>query len=292
MFAKAYKIASQFTYPVVFSARHLDQSIECAVGTYVILNQEGWVVTVAHLLDEFILAQQHEREILKHKQQIAEIENSRLLNENQKKSQKTQLKLNPKWIINTSFWWGIDGSIISEYKILKGADLAIVRLEPYDPTFVTQYPVLKDPKNVPVGTSLCKLGYPFHEVIASFNETTNSFALAPGTLPFPRFPLEGMYTRNIFIGKSENDKYELKFLEMSTPGLLGQSGGPIFDTHGTVWAIQSRTMHIPLGFNPSVEKNGQRIEENQFINVGLGIHPETLIGFLQDNGIKFQISDY
>jgi len=81
-------------------------------------------------------------------------------------------------------------------------------------------------------------------------------------------------------------------LETSTPGLRGQSGGPIFDTKGTIWALQSRTSHFPLGFSPKVKKDGKDIEENQFLNVGWGVHAELIAAFLKDNGVDYRLSDY
>jgi hypothetical protein len=62
-----------------------------------------------------------------------------------------------------------------------------------------------------------------------------------------------------------------------------KSGGPIFDVNGTVWSIESRTTHFPFGFSPKVKKNAKEIEENQFLNVGLGVHPELIVAFLTDN---------
>ena len=158
---------------------------------------------------------------------------------------------------------------------------------------ISVYPVFKDPiSNINIGTSLCKLGFPFHEIKASFDDAKNAFELAPGSVPLPLFPIEGIYTRNVIAGRSKDGKYEIKFLETSTPGLRGQSGGPIFDSNGTVWSLQSRTSHFPLGFSPKVKKDGKEVEENQFLNVGWGIHPELIVTFLRDNGVKFRLSDY
>ena len=81
----------------------------------------------------------------------------------------------------------------------------------------------------------------------------------------------------------------MRILETSTPGLRGQSGGPIFDTNGDIWAIQSRTQHYDLGFKPKAMQSAQ--EEHQFLNVGLGVHVQTVLGFLDQLGIKYQISD-
>ena len=181
---------------------------------------------------------------------------------------------------------------LKDVRALPEGDLVIGRLEPFDPDGISTYPVLKDPtSNFHIGTSLCKLGFPFHEIKATFDEPKKSFALAPGCLPLPLFPLEGIYTRNVVAGKSKDGKYDLKFLETSSPGLRGQSGGPIFDRNGIVWAIQSKTAHFPLGFSPKIQRGGKEVEENQFLNVGWGVHPELLIAFLRDNGVPFRSSN-
>ena len=292
MFAKAYNIASQFTHPVIVSLRFFDKTVDCLLGAFVVLNDEGWIVTVAHLLQPHLAFQQHAKEIANFSEQVSNIENNPSLDHKQKRKRISRLQGNPKWITNISYWWGRDQVKVPEFKVLPEGDLVIGRLEPFHASNILQYPVIKDPRNLQIGTSLCKLGFPFHEIKASFDETTNGFVLAPGTLPVPRFPIEGIYTRNVILGRSKDDKYELALLETSSPGLRGQSGGPIFDVNGTVWAIQSRTHHFPLGFSPKVTRNGKEVEENQFLNVGWGIHPNLLVSFLRDNGVKFQISDY
>jgi S1-C subfamily serine protease len=76
--------------------------------------------------------------------------------------------------------------------------------------------------------------------------------------------------------------YPLSYIETSTPGLRGQSGGPIFDTQGTIWGIQVKTSHYPLGFN----------QKDQFLNAGLGVHPSTLFGLFNEAGIGFAVSSY
>ena len=41
-------------------------------------------------------------------------------------------------------------------------------------------------------------------------------------------------------------------------------------------------MHLALGFT------GQ----NQYFNVGLGVHPETMYPIFDEAGVKYQVSDY
>lgn len=100
------------------------------------------------------------------------------------------------------------------------------------------------------------------------------------------------YTRNLEAGVSPDRLYKIRFLETSSPGLRGQSGGSIFDVNGTLWSIQSHTSHYDLGFNPSIQMNGKIIEEFQFLNVGSGVHPETLAAFLKENGVPYNLSSY
>jgi S1-C subfamily serine protease len=292
MFANAYNEASVFTYPLIISMRFFDKTVECSLGCFVIINPEGWIVTAAHLLTPFLAFQQHSKEIAEYNKHVLAIEQDQRLWAWRKRKRIKRLKSNPKWITNHSFWWGSDGTKVQELKVLPEADLAVGRIESFDSKAVSTYPILKNTSSLPHGTSLCKLGFPFYQIKATFDEESKLFRLPSGTLPVPRFPIEGIYTRNLIKGKSKDGKYEIKFLETSSPGLKGQSGGPIFDVKGTLWGIQSRTTHYPLGFSPKIKKNGREIEENQFLNVGVGIHPEVLLAFLRDNGIKFEASNY
>lgn len=293
MFAKAYEIARGFTRPIIVSIRFYDKSVKCGSGAFVVLNDEGWIITAFHLFKPFLTFKRHSVELSKYKKQAETIKVDQGLTSKQKNEKARQITPNPSWITNISFWWGWDGVTIKDIKTLREGDIILGRLEPFKKTMAKAYPIIKNPsKGLNPGTSLCKLGYPFHQITASFDEKKNEFKIAPGVLPLPRFPIEGIFTRNVLAGHSKDGKYEIKFLETSSPGLRGQSGGPIFDTNGTVWAIQSRTIHLPLGFSPKVRKEGREVEEHQFLNVGLGIHSELIVSFLRDNGIAFKLSDY
>jgi hypothetical protein len=72
---------------------------------------------------------------------------------------------------------------------------------------------------------------------------------------------------------------QVAFVETSSPGLKGQSGGPIFDVNATLWALQSRTVPFPLDIAPAVKENGKEFKEYQFIQVGLGAHASHIINF-------------
>ena len=291
MFAKAYQIASNYTQPVLISTLRFDGTVECSVGTFVIINAEGWIVTAAHIFDIMLTHQRDRAEINQYNQEISEIEHNKYLSHQDKKKRLAKVKSNPKWIRTYSYWWGADAHGIDNIHLLTENDIAIGRLTNYNQQFSLQYPVFKKPGNLAVGTSLCKLGYPFHEVKATFNESNNSFQIAPNALPIPRFPIDGIFTREVLQSNSGNSPIEVKFIETSTPGFRGQSGGPIFDTAGNIWAIQSRTAHLALGFSPKVVIDNKEITEHQFINVGMGVHVETILKVLDNNGVQYNISE-
>jgi len=292
VFAKAYALASEFTQPVIISTRLHGGKVECAVAAFVVLNKDGWILTAAHLWDSFVARRRHAKEIEQYEAAVAAVQGDATLTSPQKRKKLRQLKTNRRWITDHAFWWARDRVRETECHALRDLDLAVARLEPFDPALIKAYPTIKDPsKNMDPGTSLCRLGYPFHEIDATYDEKTRTFNLAPDALPLPRFPIEGIYTRNCIGERSQDGKYEVKFLETSSPGLRGQSGGPIFDVNGTVWAIQSRTKHFELGFRPKIKKGNREIEEHQFLNAGWGVHPEVLIAFLRDNNIDFKLSD-
>lgn len=291
MFSNAFEIARAYTAPAIVNTKTIENKVNSNCGAFIILNNEGWILTVAHLFDMFLKWKSDEPELSKYYQSVKNIEDNLSLNPKIKNKKIAKIPKKPEWITHHSFWWGMDGRQLEKFKIFKELDLVVGKLKIFNPELIKNYPKIKNPSNLKIGTSLCKLGYPFHNIQATFNQQNNSFTFVENVFPLPLFPIDGLYTRNAIGGKTEDGKYDIKFLETSSPGLRGQSGGPIFDVNGTICAIQSKTIHLPLGFSPIIHKNGKNIEENQFLNVGLGIHAETIIQVLNDNGVKFEQSD-
>ena len=291
MFSKANEIAEKYTHPVIVSIKYFNQRVESGVGSFVILNNEGWIITAAHILQPLFIHQQHAYEIKQFNERVAAIKTNSLWTDNEKQQHINSLSPNPNWITNFSFWWGNDVFVINHFEVLGENDLAIGRIENYHPTFQSVYPKFKNPSGLKIGSSLCKLGFPFHNVKTEYIESQQSFRIDPSFFPIPRFPLEGIFTRNVFKGKSKDQRFEIKFIETSTPGLRGQSGGPTFDVDGNIWAIQSQTQHLDLGFSPKVVRGNSHIEENQFLNVGWGVHVESILRFLTAHNVRFEVSE-
>ena len=290
MFAIALREVEKYTYPVIVSTRYFSGEVEAGCAAFVVLNRDGWIITASHVMEGILVRQQHQKEIAQYEAAKAGIENERSLSSKQKKRELAKLRPNPKWITHLSHWWGRDGVIAHQVSGDKITDIAIGRLDPFDPDSIRIYPTFWNPQDELLpGKSLCRLGFPFHEIKATFEEATGRFTLAPGSVPVPRFPLDGILTRMaILIEEATGRKAE--FIEVSTPGLRGQSGGPIFDTSARICGIQSRTHHMPLGFNPKLREGNREVVEHQFLNVGMGAHVKEVIPFLQQRNIIVNIA--
>ena len=291
MFANATTIAVGFTRPIVISRRESSGKCFSAIGSYVVVNDEGWFVTACHIVQMLQQLADAVKAFQDHGVRRVQIERDQTLTD---KARRKALALHgtPKSdsITNYSVWWGADELKVMDLFGWPDCEIAAGRLEPFDPVFVGGYPIFKDPtKGFSPGTSVCKLGFPFHDIEPIW--AGGNFQLPPDKVPPPFFPIEGIVTRNISFGRTPSG-HSKGWLETSSPGLRGQSGGPIYDQHGTVWGIQSQTAHLPLGFNPPVPGNKKGLVEHQFLNVGMGVHPETLVAFLTDRGIKHQVSAY
>lgn len=84
MFANAYGLASEFTRPVIVSLRFFNKTVECGCGAFVILNDEGWIVTAAHVWDSYMAFRRHAKEISDYNTQIQAIQQDPNMNQKQK----------------------------------------------------------------------------------------------------------------------------------------------------------------------------------------------------------------
>ena len=287
MFAKACERVYKFTRPLITSTRTVDGTVSSSCGTFIIINPEGWILTAGHLFDSFVKYQQDMKKI----KEVEEI--------NARKASMAvpgamtlpdTIQLDPKWITNHSFWWGGDGLRITSVYVNREIDIALAKLDGFRPDMVQEYPIFRDPDTMRPGTSICRTGFPFANIATDFDEGSKSFRIRNGVLPLPFFPNDGIHTRNVLKqNKSREGNYDMLYVETSTPGLKGQSGGPIFDTNGHIYAMQVQTNHIPLGFHPISEYDGKSIVENQFLNVGIGVHGKLLQQIMRDHHISFKV---
>jgi len=293
MFANAVTLARNFTKPLVISHRKYDGSCAAGMGTYVIINDEGWFVTAFHVIRQITdlsNAQSAYYTLLTDRDKVTNDSN---LTGHQKEKRLKQMSISKDAITNSSTWLGEDKWTLNpQYHVLPEIDLAVCKIDNFHKSEIPVYPKFKNPDSkMEPGTSLCKLGYPFYSVTPAF-DVSKGFLL-PGPMPIPLFPIEGIFARNIVMQAPDSMPHPLMYIETSSPGLRGQSGGPTFDIEGNIWAIQSQTQHYKLDFGDS-NFNGSSTEKehlsNQYFNAGWGIHSKTIVSFLKALNISFELS--
>ncbi len=280
MFADACQKVSEFIRPVVVSIRQHDGEVKTQCGTFIIVNREGWAITAGHIYDSFVKYQTDQNKL----KEIKDLNESR---SSRPGAPIMEVKPDPTYITNHSFWWGWDGVRMNNVFVNRQIDIAVGKLEPFDPSWVREYPVFKDPAHVRQGTSVCRMGFPFTDIQSTFDESANAFRIPKIPVRDLLFPNEGIHTRTIDRGVTKDNLFERLYVETSTPGLTGQSGGPIFDREGHIYAMQTETAFLKLGLHPTADYDGKTVVENQFMNVGRGVHVKTLRDVMDYRKVKF-----
>lgn len=180
MFQKAYERIHHCTIPVITSRLTVGGACAASLAAAVVVNKEGWIVTAFHVLKEY-------QDLIKACDQttaadmkIAAIQNDQSLDRAERKKRLSTIKKpNPKDSLRHSAWWGSLPTQLVEWRGIELIDIAVGRLQPWDPNWVAVYPEFKDLSKVksPWGTSLCKLGFPFHNVATTWNQAKQMFEL-------------------------------------------------------------------------------------------------------------------
>jgi Trypsin-like peptidase domain len=284
MFSRAYQVVKNFTRPVATSWRTLNGDVKCGLATFVVVNSDGWIVTAAHVLEISNIHAKHAIEKQAYETRRADIAADLHLSSSQRKKRHSQNVPDPGWITDYSFWWCQDRVTVSQAYVDAQADVAIAKLDNFDTSTIQIYPKFHDPAaDPPPACSVCRLGFPFVTVTATFDAATG-FTLQNFVLP-PMFPNDGIHTR---IFADTQGSRTVKFVETSTPGLRGQSGGPLFDVNGGIWGIQSRTSFLELGFTPKKIDGKKEIIEHQFMNVGLASHVKHAIDLFRQYNVPYE----
>ena len=176
MFADACMKVTEFTKPVVVSTRLQNGEVRTECGTFIILNREGWAITAGHLFDSLQRFQTDQNKM----REIASLNESR---RSLPGAPPMEVKPDPEYIVNHSFWWGWDGVRMNNVYVNRQIDIAVGRLEPFNPDWVREYPVLKDPAHLRVGTSVCRMGYAFLGIKSTFSSPAFICAMVSGLVP-------------------------------------------------------------------------------------------------------------
>ena len=291
MFVDAIEKVSAFTRPIMFITRNYgSESVVPGLGTMFFVNDQGVAVTCKHMAALILNADKVNAkyaEFKKERHTLAAADVRRGLKALEKK-------------------YGLTGDAAANMKInfldvpapFKGFtihmhpkyDLAVIKFNGFERLNYDSRNIflLGDGSKVKQGKSLCRLGYPFPEYTNyEYNKEKDDIEFTKAHAAVPRFPIDGIVTRHM-----ANAEGEVYGIEMSTPGLRGQSGGPLFDTEGVIYGMQFATHHLHLGFdmeNRQMTINGRTktINNQPFLHVGQCLHINVIKAFLDSLGIEY-----
>jgi hypothetical protein len=288
MFVGAIETASKFTRPVHTIVRYWDTTeVVPATATLFIVNGQGWALTCKHVA-QLILARGISERYARFKADCAASKKKSRSTINQigqqhgyKKGEIVELQ---NLLVNC-----VDGPLEMDSILHSTADLALIKFRGYKKLLCDHFPVFAaDGRDLKPGKVLCRLGFPFPE-FTNFRYNNNADQIEwtkEGRNTTPRFPLEGMVTRNL------HDGDKIFGFELSTPGLKGQSGGPAFDSEGRIWGVQFATNHLDLDFDVNMEViragKKRRVLDYAFLRVGYAVHIDLIKDFMHENSVTFQ----
>lgn len=293
MFVDAIDRVDTFTRPLHSIIRlYGHNEIIPGTATLFFVNDEACAITCKHVAD---LVSQAEQIYQNYTRFLAE--RKPLLNQREKNHADALKRLEERYNLRNgsmirlrnSFLNCVDQFTKPDITLHPTQDLALLRFQGYNRRLYGGYATfLKDASRIKAGRTLCRLGYPFPEFTNfRFNQALDDIEwTTTGQISTPRFPIDGIITR--LMGTTT----DISGIEMSTPGLRGQSGGPLFDTNGVIYGMQSATRHLHLGFdieNHDVLVNNRktRVSNYPFLNVGQCVHVDVIKKFLRDQDVKF-----
>lgn len=291
MFTESIEIAAGFTRAIHSIGRNYGSSIvQPGTATLFFINNDGWAFTCGHVADQLsageALRLKSEAFGKEFSDRLGTQKEKKLLRELEKKygySKNTIFELHNRFVSC------VEGSLNLEIFKHSKVDAALIKFKDYNKLLCDFFPVFpSDTSGLQPGKFLCRLGFPFPEFTNfRYDENADKIVWTDTGRPItPRFPIEGMMTRGLL-----NADGNVFGFEMSTPGLRGQSGGPVFDAEGKIWGMQFATKHLDLNFDIDQEVLRQgmkkRVANNAFLHVGGCIHVDILKSFMKDNSVQF-----
>ena len=292
MFVNAIEEVGRFTRPIHTITRNYNETVVSpGAATLFFVNELGVAITCRHVMEVLGYRQAINEKYEKFKGDKASIGKNNKFNQ-RLKALETTYQYGEGALIQVKEWFaGVTSDPTATYRWVSHPvyDLSILFFENLkNPMYQSYARFVKNGSDLKQGKFLCRLGFPFPEFTNfQYNQTTDDIEwIAGGIAETPRFPIEGMLTRHLM------HDGRIHGLELSTPGLRGQSGGPLFDEKGLVCGMQSGTNHLHLGFdmkNFEFRANGRNIRVNNqpFLHVGHCVHVDIIKDFLRDNNVKF-----
>jgi hypothetical protein len=295
MFIEAIEKAAGYTRAVHSIIRSYGgKQITPSAATLFFVNREGCAITCKHVAEMLMSADHINQQYVSFKKERDHIKNDPKYNQALKGLElKYQLNAQSPIQIKNNFVDCVDAMSGFDVMLHPTLDLAIIRFKGYQTLHYKEHAIfVKEESRIQAGKFLCRLGFPFPEFSNfHFNEAQDDIEWNnQGVNVSPRFPIEGMITR--FLADPTHNVYGI---EMSTPGLRGQSGGPLFDANGLLYGMQFSTKHLHLGFD-IVDKDLmvdgliKKVSDYSFIHLGQCIHISVIKTFLQQHNIPYHES--
>ncbi len=291
MFEKAIEKTLEFTRPLHSISRTYGGLVMPGTATFFFVNDNGVAVTCKHVINLIPAADNLNATFSKFKEEKSKIANDGKFKRNLK-GLELKYKYNNETTVQlkNNFMNCFDKIEQIVYHLHPTLDLAIMEFKGFTKKLYPSHATfINDSKNIKQGKYLCRIGYPFpefnnfkHDSLKDDIEWTNE-----GNTGSPPFPIDGIITR--FLGDTTG---KITGIEMSTPGLRGQSGGPLFDVDGIVYGMQFATNHLHLGFDIKEreilnEGKKSKVSNFPFLHVGLCVHVDQIKEFLREHKIDF-----
>lgn len=270
MFKRAISRITKCTFKVIVNYITYDSKVNSSCGTALIINEDKVFLTCAHM---FLIFDQCRKDqvILKDPIKLAAM------------STKEKNKL----IIKISYYLPELNANLDLATVSKNLqkDLATFKVkENINLGDSIYFPNFNKSRKYIVGSSICRLGYPFNISKVSYTKG-KGFYWNVASNENVKFPNDGIISRivnkdtSIIEGITRNHET----VESTTPGLKGQSGGAVFTKDSVVQGIQSYTSTVPLGIfgNDGAKKIAQ------FISLGRSVSSKEICSFLDSLNIKY-----
>lgn len=284
MFKNAIKKNREYVKPIVHGYKlPYSDEVYGGIGSIMILNEDGWILTCKHIAQNIILAD-------KIMEKYQEVKKDLIANEVPPKkiykkhgiSEETAVIFRNVFLNVVDTWTGMR---VFMHKYL---DMALIKFDNPGNIMCSKFPVFAK-EDAEVGESLCRLGYPYPEINCfRYDHSLRDLIVKEGfDSNFQIFPLDGMLTRYLI-----DDEKKLSLFEYTNPSLIGQQGGPIINKEGYVVGLQigSAGKDTGLDINTKVKRKTKEIEVKQynFMNFGIGINVSTIKEFLKENEVEFK----